>query len=183
MLTALTATNLQVNIENLPVPNLFFGFGRPRLMNVLSVVDQEDAAQASSDGTASEVPGSAGLSMSANSVDARSLCNCSRNNSLLFPARLFSDPKLVDPVKRVEAMQQEANGARFGADYGTKCAVMRGTVVDQRTVGIDLILTLAELVTVEWMRFRSARCTSCCCASSAFVSWFHYRVSPQRVVN
>lgn len=93
-------------------------------MNVLSVVDEEDTNQANPDATAAAQNG-ASLSMGRlNYADARSLCNCSRNNSLLFPPHLFSDPDLVDPDKRMKAMEQEANGARFGADYGTKCAVL-----------------------------------------------------------
>ena len=108
------------DIENLPVPNLFYGFGRPRLMNVLKV-----QALMNSDGTNAEEEARAQqntMGAGTKKVDNTKVCNCTRNNSLMFAPSVFSAENLRNPAALLAAQKTDANGARFGIDYGLSCA-------------------------------------------------------------
>ena len=108
------------DIEPLPVPNLFYGFGRPRLMNVLKVQSLMDSngAKAEEEARAPQNMMGAGTKK----VDNTKVCNCTRNNSLMFAPRVFSAENLRNPAALLAAQKTDANGARFGIDYGLSCA-------------------------------------------------------------
>jgi hypothetical protein len=117
MQSVMAMNGSKLNIETLPVPNRYVGFGRPRLLNVLQVyaIDEKtDTAPESIDTKMDEEESEV-------KVDPRRMCNCSRNNTLLFSKDLFSKWG-ADPAQLQAAIELDPNSIRFGSDYGTKCA-------------------------------------------------------------
>ena len=112
------------DIQTLPIPNLVYGFGRPRLMNVLRLAETGSSKESSSSstGAAAQAQQEKMMGAAGNSINLLTLCNCSRNNSLLFSPNVFSGENLRDPAKMLAAKKMDANGARFGTDYGIECA-------------------------------------------------------------
>ena len=103
-------------------------------MNVLSVL--EDVEETEDGGSMPNPPGGAGQGLYGPSMAATrsSLCNCSRNNSLLFETWLediksgsCGQDNGQDKSRAAclrEAREREPSGVRFGTDYGTQCAVI-----------------------------------------------------------
>jgi hypothetical protein len=140
-------------------------------MNVLSVLgDVEEAVES---GSKASPPGGAGQGLYG-LANARSQCNCSRNNSLLFETR-FEDVKSgacgQDKSREaclMQAREKEINGIRFGTDYGTQCAVFAREESRNRNI---MTLTLPGLL-MESSRLNVARLSIFLYQSTCWISWF-----------